>query len=414
MSKICIICRNEQEKESFNSEHIILATIGGCLEIDSVCVKCNGILGRTINTPFLAAPIIAYYRQKLGLHRKDDRTGLRRIANPLKKAQLEGKGVNADDYYIVFKEGAAYSEIVPKIVRTETDTGMRFEITASVNDMENIKRKVFEKYKIDEADIEVLNTRESANPPMQARIRNDNRPIHIEGIKMAYEFAVTVIPEYFNDNNAKLISEFLYNSANVDLINIRIESASEIIQLIDNELKALYELPLHVQVISLKQVKEIGLVCFVKIFDMVIPYRMSDAQYFSNDNRDITILNDSLQNCFQFQINLRWKDIGLNVDLKGLSKSKRAVIINDLSNGYHSICQELDYISLFDRLGEVITSNLAESIPQAFFHFKAIDFVNRKTLLNVTFPPNEVFVRYIPTNTLLPLNGFKAEYHLIR
>lgn len=411
MSRLCIICRNY--KEDFNSEHVILATIGGNMEIDSVCRDCNANLGKTVNIPFLKSPLIACYRHFFKLNRPSKGKSPRGITNPLKKATIEGAD-GAKQYRIEFKDGQAFSQVIPQIKETPTENGTRFEITApSMEDIEKIKRNILKKGGINEEDIEVINVQSSTNPPLKARIRNDNRPIHIEGLKMAYEFSVTVLPQYYDDDLAKVISAFLCNKEHSDLIEARFESAKDIFPLVEKEYNALKQIPDSIHGILLKQVESLGLVCFVKIFDMVIPYHISESQYFSDHNKLIAVFNDSLQKSYQWVLNIRWKDISLNIGLEGIDESDKAGIVAEISADANSISTNENCITLYTRTGEIVTPNLAEAIPHAFFNLQNMDFVQKRILVDVNFPPNELFIKHVASNTLLPLDGFKAEYSIV-
>lgn len=65
------------------------------------------------------------------------------------------------------------------------------------------KAGCFQKYGVDESKI-TYSIEETNDPPLSFFIKAPQAPVLLEGLKIAYEFAVTAIPEYFNDDWAKL------------------------------------------------------------------------------------------------------------------------------------------------------------------------------------------------------------------
>ena len=113
-------------------------------------------------------------------------------------------------------------------------------------------------------------------------------------------------------------------------------------------------------------------------------------------------------------LNLRWKVIQFNIGLKGLDQFEIEEINTALSEKPNSFYEKENCIPLFEKTGEVFTPNLIDAIPQAFFHFGNVNFKERKFLVDVSLPENELFVKHFPTNRLLQINGFYAKYEIVR
>lgn len=273
------------------------------------------------------------------------------------------------------------------------------------------KAGCFQKYGVDESKI-TYSIEETNDPPLSFFIKAPQAPVLLEGLKIAYEFAVTAIPEYFNDDWAKLFSSFLHKGENSDLIKARIESLNPILSSFEKELRVLVDIPLHVHAISLSPIKGLGLVCFVKIFDRIFPYHISNKQYFSTFDKEIAVYNNCVEKSHILKLDLRWKDIRLSINLNGLNQEEEMVIKDALSKSGDSISLEEHQIPVFTKTGESFATSLADITPYIFKKYQVIDFAGRNVSFHVSLPENELFVKYKPTNKLIELMGFDSTYEI--
>mgnify|MGYP007123230885 CR=1 FL=1 len=65
-------------------------------------------------------------------------------------------------------------------------------------------------------------------PSKNATIKVNHKAIFLEGLKVAYEFTTTVLPEYFNDQWSKKISAFLFDGSYYDEIKNKIEVIKQV------------------------------------------------------------------------------------------------------------------------------------------------------------------------------------------
>jgi hypothetical protein len=148
-NRACIICRKDKLVSDFNSEHIILDTIGGDLEIETVCNICNTSLSKNFNNPFLSDTRIGICRKIFTLNRSSSN---RSIKNPLTRAKVEGE--EGENFYVQFENG------LPKVIRkpetkiTRDETGYRVTIHGNPDVLQKRKTEILKEYGCSESQIQ--------------------------------------------------------------------------------------------------------------------------------------------------------------------------------------------------------------------------------------------------------------------
>ncbi len=259
--RTCIICRKAKPISDFNVEHIILDTIGGDLKIHTVCSVCNSSLSKNFNKPFLSDPNIGICRKILSLNRSGSN---RDIKNPLKRAKVDGK--DAENYYIQFDNG------LPKVVRKpeteikQEEDGYKVIIHGKPDALENIMEEILKKYGYYES--QILNLKKEVTKITRTiSFETKAQAIILEALKVAYEFTVTFLPDYFNVEWANEYSAFLETGIINDFIKERIDSAATIQKVCSVDYEELSKLPTHQHAIFIKSYPNFGLVCIVKLFN---------------------------------------------------------------------------------------------------------------------------------------------------
>ena len=85
----CIICKEEKSRDKFSREHVFPESIGGPLEIDSVCRDCNIMLGHEVDSKMTNHLFIKMIRYEMGLIGKTGKLPL-----PFKHGKLTGSATN--------------------------------------------------------------------------------------------------------------------------------------------------------------------------------------------------------------------------------------------------------------------------------------------------------------------------------
>lgn len=232
-----------------------------------------------------------------------------------------------------------------------------------------------------------------------------------ECIKMAYEFAVTIIPEYYNDKWAIIISEFLDSYKNKELVESRIESVNTMLTHFQGQFETLRKYPDFFHIISLKQYKNIGLVCFVKIFNFIIPFHLSSNEYISDYNKEIVAFFNAIDKTHFFMMPLRWETIKISVGFDGIEYDESILIKKELSED-RSLYANNDKIPVYDKNGTLISNDLTGMIPYKFDANKKINFEEGIISYDITMPEGEYFLQYKPLNKFLPLLGCNVLYKI--
>lgn len=200
--KECIICRELKAEDEFNDEHVIPDSLNGYYHIKSVCAICNSTLGTKIDAQLSNHLFIKF--QKL-LH--DDKN--KKYSNPFRGTyNLEGSDqkvrLELDD------NGRFTTRYLPNIPENISSS---FSICLDKKDekkSEEIINKFLERNGIPKDKVEIDKNRiVEESKWVVCPITIDINNFKMGLLKIAYEFAVDQIPDYYHDENAKIISDIL-------------------------------------------------------------------------------------------------------------------------------------------------------------------------------------------------------------
>jgi hypothetical protein len=287
MPKQCIICR--KEKGSFNEEHVILDTIGGALKIYSVCKDCNTSLSKNFNVPFLEEPTIGICRQILQLSRKKGKRGIR---NPLEKAVVKSQN-GFEKFNASFNKGQLITKRTPEVKISKRLSGYEVNIKAAPAEIEGIKSSILKKYGSLESELKNISFK-SSEKPLEIHYETKAKPIIYEGLKVAYEFTATVLPNYLSDEWSLEYSKFIETGKESEFVKEKIDaiSCNQKIWLADYE--QLSGFPIHLHLIYLRSYKDFGLVCIVKLFNYFTFHHLSSESILDSDIV-VLLVNDPIE-----------------------------------------------------------------------------------------------------------------------
>lgn len=210
----CIICHRDDFELS--DEHVIPDSIGGYYHIYSVCKECNSKLGNNVDNLLLKHWLIQGARH---LKHLPGKTG--KIPNP-----LIGDGMMEDGSKVRMEEdksGVLIPHLIPSSPHIAED-GKSFTFCVDRTDEKLIPKtvqKMMKKMGKDSSSHEIKSERrvmQIENPLVTMKINLDLKNYKIGLLKIAYEFAVDKIPEYYNDKKARVYSEILH-SANLNRLD---------------------------------------------------------------------------------------------------------------------------------------------------------------------------------------------------
>ena len=289
--KTCIICR--KPKTEFNGEHVFPAAVGGAFVIDLVCVDCNTLLGKTIDTPFLNHKEILLARHQHQI-RRDDRD----IRNPFQGQSI--KDENGNDVYVSVDENGRFEAVIkPDFQIIQTDKGPVGKLVLAGK---HLNDEVLERYqkKFELLAKEKVMDRRTVESATQGSVRvtltDASNKIIWECLKIGYETAVACLPVYFTDPLAVALSSMLHANE-FDRSLQRFFNPTDLPDSIDRAIDQYPSLHQSHCFVILMNVPGRGLVSMVKVFSVNYAFILSKrTDYF--DNRMLVVLNNSAERTF--------------------------------------------------------------------------------------------------------------------
>lgn len=206
---ICIICREEKKYTDRSDEHVIPDSLNGYYHIYNVCTACNKNMGASVDGVLLNHKLTQLYRYVEKIKGKSGS-----IPNPFKEVRSM-----KDEPETKVKTEIKDGEIITKYIQNVTfdknkdDTIRSFHITVDASDehkLEGIKKNIQKKYGLDESKFKTtIQLNKVDKPVLEGTWEVDTHKYKMGLLKIAYEFAVDSIPQYFNDRTAIQISKIL-------------------------------------------------------------------------------------------------------------------------------------------------------------------------------------------------------------
>ncbi|MFX6530706.1 HNH endonuclease [Acinetobacter baumannii] len=291
----CIICRKIKPHSDRSDEHVIPDSLNGYYHIFSLCSICNKKLGSKVDNPLVDFKIMEFYRFENGIKGKNGD-----LPNP-----LSGLYSIKDNPGVKVRNEIINDKIVPRflpttnIVRNEDGTIRSVHISTDARDhhlVDGMMDKILARNNIDrengiafKSGIQVIE-----NPELSSRWEINFHDYKIGLLKIAYEFAVDSIEEYFNDPLAIKISKILEtnNYKMLDELEIRDGFNSEMFEayspIINIDRKR------HILILSSYNKK---MYCMIKLDNILTGYvRLSDKEYLDLNDSIIGINDLELKN----------------------------------------------------------------------------------------------------------------------
>ena len=294
----CIICRKEKCQDELSDEHVIPDSIGGVYHIYNVCKDCNSYLGRNVDNKLVNHYFTSFMRYDLNIKGK---TG--KLPNPFDGTHILINDNETKVKMILDENGIPRPYLLPKIEKTTHDNKLVVKLhidTQDENKINKIIEKILKREKIDKNSHQIITdtepniTRFRPNIRMEKQI--DLKEFKIGLLKIAYEFAVDSIEDFFEDKEAIEISNFLLNSDFEKIDNYFIGSGFE--KEILKPLETIFNFNKKRHLLVLMDSKELGLVCFISLYNLFnIVVKLSENR-FVKENMIIGV-NDLENNNFE-------------------------------------------------------------------------------------------------------------------
>lgn len=271
--KECIICR--QNEILFSDEHVIPDALGGYYHIKSICKKCNSHLGSKIDTKLVDNKFIQLLRlqhKTLGKSKK--------LPNP-----YSGNVTLSDNLRFqnrIDEDGHVYQYVLPTPPLIKNLNDDKVEINFTLDEIDSplstqIIEKILKKnnlstnsYSVEKEDV-VLDL-----SGVRTTVKIELHEFKIGLLKIAYEFAVDSINEYYQDQEAINISNILLNADyNAALKYVYGSGFDNVIEL---NLKKYLKIDDDSHFLLLCSIPNEGLVCFISLFNaMSVSVKLSST-----------------------------------------------------------------------------------------------------------------------------------------
>jgi hypothetical protein len=275
---ICIICRCEKDKMS--DEHVIPDSLGGYYHLHTVCEDCNSHLGTKVDTHLINNKLGELYRSKFSLKGKKGK-----IPNPLGGVFTNESNENLRLTYRKNNDNTLTPHLFPyhelqfdcngnvsglTLALDESDYEKKEEIIAKF-----LKRKGIDNYEIQEDETR----KEKISDYYKASWGIDFDKIKIGALKIAYEFAVDKVKDYFNDKDAIKISKILLN-ADIDSAGKYVNIGDGINKNIIKPFESFLDTEKNTHYLILTQAQD-KLICIIRINEVyLIGVTLSHKKYF--------------------------------------------------------------------------------------------------------------------------------------
>lgn len=349
----CIICHRDGVELS--DEHVIPDAIGGYYHIFSVCKECNSKLGDSVDIHLLKHWVTNAARHTKKLAGK---TG--KIPNP-----LTGEGTMEDGSKVRVEESRD-GKIVPHILPDApviSEDAKSFSFCVDEKDR-NLIPKIAQKMKKKLGCYDSLLTSSEVvhqidNPCIQMQVQIDLKNYKIGLLKIAYEFAVDKIPEYYNDYKARLYAKIL-RDANLDRLGE--------VGFVGDGLSNLDKKPLEEYINYANTDRHILMLlniqgklhCLVKLFDKAFCQMicMSDKIY-GEEGLVLLAINDFVKHeCKFYDIHKLLKTCMLaeRIHYKFSEEALKLLKAEEHKDNFGIVCNNYNDIFLYNQYGQAVTT----------------------------------------------------------
>lgn len=405
-NKICIVCR--EPKPNFTPEHVFPASIGGAFILTVVCKECNERLGKIVDTPFSRHPMVAYYRNIFKI-RRDDRT----IPNPFKGRHKDEDG---NEYYIQFTEdGKPINQIVPQYhPLKEVDGRAEGVLTIPLKDYvsdEEAKEMYARKFKIDPSALTIEKKEYSQPKSVQVNISASNWPFMLGGLKIAYEFTATFIPEFIEDPRSEIFAGIILGEIAAENEVLLNETAS-VRKIMTEKIESIQGLEAYHHVVMLTTLANVGLVCGVRIFNWTYSIVMSErTDYLQTDC--LFLVNNSLKKTCGIEISTLLTNFRITINPKQLKKKQIEILEYNRTRDFVQFKTPTGKLPVYNSLGRLLYRSMDDFAAQMVVLPQFYNHRAKEIIIPTKFRRDEYFLRTKKDHILFPILEIEFVYKLI-
>lgn len=209
----CIICREIKSYAEMSDEHVIPDSLGGYYHIYNVCKSCNSYLGKNVDSKLVNHSFSKFFRR---IHNIKGKSGKK--PNPFEGEHFLTKKENIKTRLEFNDENKLVPYLLPEVKQIKDNIGVKqFRVSVDSKDEDKLpgiikklaKRNNIKNIKLPSDFTKYTNPIDSE---VTVKLNIDLEDFRIGLLKIAYEFAVDSIPDYYKDLDATRISESLLSS----------------------------------------------------------------------------------------------------------------------------------------------------------------------------------------------------------
>ncbi len=393
----CIVCSETKSEASFNKEHVIPAAIGGAIKVWHICTSCNSKFGKEIDEPFADNNAILLYRKQLNIGRDRD------IQNPFKGIFYDNK---QNRTAVAFENGIPTARVTDTITypvrENETDPVLQIKVDASRKDQvfEIAKKQLIKKgydpskFKMSEPEVD-----ENIGGTVEVGFGANGDEIIIECMKIAFETICCLYPSFVGHSHAKaLLSDLMSKKPNVND-----DFQKELRTFFYSKFAKIPKLNLIFHAINIQVIENVGLVCAVKLFDLIHVVIVSNTFKPLNTNQEVLIWNDSQERTMGSNISFKPTLINFQMDLGGINSPVKRLLQD---NQHSALIKSENQVTLFQHRIDHPHMSLDQLCDILVQYHKQNIFSSRPASFDVR--SRDLYVKTI-SGVFIPLTFIKTE-----
>lgn len=410
----CIICR--EKKDNPTEEHVIPQSIGGYYKIYNVCKDCNSKLGEQIDSKLTNHKFIEFHRHLNGIKGKSGA-----VPNPFSGTHTLAKDKDQKVRLIIENDGKLKPFIIPKVPLINIGSSSEsFELILDRKEENNIDAiidKLVKRNGLKRENVKINDKKyHSERPEIVMQLTIDIKEFQIGILKIAYEFAVDSIPDYFNTSDANTISKILFNN-NLDAIedkNIFLNDAFD--KNVFKFLEAYVDFDPNNHYLFLIEDDNYGLVALVKIFDAFSSViKLGNSQNYFGNNYLLGVNYTSKKVFEKYSMSEIIKEVysPLNYRFQYLIPfGEEKEFFDNQQDANFSFFQINNNLPVYNNSGQLIYNDILDKLEQ-----DQLNKINRgnmpETLITEVVLDEELYIKLLPINKLYRILAVSLEQYLI-
>jgi hypothetical protein len=396
-----IICR--QEKDIFSNEHVIPDSLGGYYHINTVCKKCNSNLGNCVDVKLIKHLFAIFQRYNLGLKGKNGH-----IPNPFSGTHTLKNDKSQKVRLEIDNDGQIVPYLITKQVKNIQNNKEIITLTIDKKDSNKLPDIINKIAKRNNIKIENINIKEDLEqitkefkPEISMELSVDFEDFKIGLLKIAYEFAVDSIEEYYDDSQAIEISQYLKNCK---IENNDIFIGSGLNKTMLDSFKWMLNIGSNKHYLVLVPTKEFGLICMIYLSNMFsIAVILSKKEYLHKncifgindidnkqfDKYDINELMDITYYPSQLRLGYYFNNRDEVNEFRELERLNQSIFNTD------------NIQPLYNKVGTLKYNDISDKINISMHTVKSLSRNKEDFIDEISFEDEELYIKIKPTNKLV-------------